>query len=205
MPTPESPETRGTILHCIAVAASTLRDIAQFTPIPFLATIASLSTSILAMSVRSYKRECLDMMERTHEILCAIINLTAAPEPEATFSPEVLGNVGHFAQTLQMIYIFVESQQSMSKIRKLFQHAENAAQLEKCKAALQHAHDIFMVQSGIITTISMADMQRIVQRRHEELMTLLSDQSQSDCSDSSSIDSRDLYSVGNKQVFLKPR
>jgi hypothetical protein len=102
------------------------------------------------------------MASQIHDLLSVILRLCVKSET-GHLPPAMLSNIGQFAQhvfpapnllpllmnfrTLQRIHVFVEAQQSPSKIKRFFRHSENTAQLEECKTALRHALDIFGVCS----------------------------------------------------------
>ncbi|KAJ6614913.1 hypothetical protein B0H10DRAFT_119020 [Mycena sp. CBHHK59/15] len=184
-----------TVLQYASTSVSVLRDIAQSSPGPFLATVASLTTAILTsvQTVKSNRHECLQMVESIRQLLCAMIDLHR--DSNDLFRPATLHNVGNFARTLQMIYTFVEVQQSTSKVRRFFRRGEISLQLKECKVGLQQAVESFTVHLDIATSSEMAKMRIDSERQHEMLMALLQTKSVSSTDDSDGISFRTLTRV----------
>ncbi|KAF7340686.1 NB-ARC domain-containing protein [Mycena sanguinolenta] len=195
-----NPGKADTVLRYATVAASTLNDLAQSAPIPFLRTIAAVSLSILtiAESVKSNKEQCMRMVSQIDELLSAILHLCVESDSaEDTLSPATLHNIGKFADTLQKIHSFIEAQQKNSKFRRFFRQSENTAQLEVCNAGLRHALDVFGVRNSLIATTELADIREQAEKRHEELVQLFAGKSEAMGSYAVSEISKSLFSLGN--------
>ncbi|KAJ7245905.1 hypothetical protein B0H12DRAFT_1220652, partial [Mycena haematopus] len=200
-----NPGKGDTILRYATVAASTLSDIAQSTPIPFLRTIAAVSLSILtnAESVKSNKEQCMRMVSQIDELLSVILHLCVKSDSaEDTLSPATLHNIGKFAHTLQKIHSFIEAQQNNSKFRRFFRQSENTAQLEVCNAELRHALDVFGVRNSLVATTELGDIREQAEKRHEELVQLFTGKSEVMQSDAVSKISKSLFSLGNSTTSL---
>ncbi|KAJ7513032.1 hypothetical protein B0H11DRAFT_16352 [Mycena galericulata] len=124
-----------------------LRDIANSSSIPFLGTIAAVSSSILsiAQTVKTNKDECMRMVAHIDELLSVVLELCLNSDDGDSLSPTTLHNIGKFADTLQKIHSFIEAQQNGSKFKRLFRQSENTAQLEACNSGLRHALEVFGV------------------------------------------------------------
>ncbi|KAJ7119776.1 hypothetical protein C8R44DRAFT_853823 [Mycena epipterygia] len=170
-----TPDRFSQLIQYTAAAARTAKDIAESSNIPFLRFSAVLSLSIAEsiQSVKSNKDGCVDVMDAIHEILCAVISLCTTTETNGTLGPAILEDIGTLNQTLQKVYLFVKSQQSMGRIKRLFKQAENVSRLEACDIELRQAIDRFKVQLGVSNAMAVSRMQGDVQKRHEELMELL--------------------------------
>ncbi|KAJ7692994.1 hypothetical protein B0H17DRAFT_1060543 [Mycena rosella] len=208
MPATTSAENRGkadSVLKYATIAASTLRDIADASPIPFLRTIAAVSLSILTMAetARTNKEECMRMVSQIDELLSVILHLCTDSEGGG-MSPSTLHNIGKLADTLQKIHSFVQAQQNTSRFKRLFRHGENAAQLGECHSGLRHALDVFGVRSSLVASTEMADMRERAEKRHEELVQLFSAQSESAQSDTVSLINKRLFDLGNRVAILGP-
>ncbi|KAJ7503644.1 hypothetical protein B0H11DRAFT_1983671 [Mycena galericulata] len=193
------------VLRYATVAASTLRDIAQSAPIPFLQTIAAVSLSILtiAESVKSNKEQCMRMVSQIDELLSVLLHLCVKSDSAGdTLSPATLHNIGKFADTLQKIHSFIEAQQKNSKFRRFFRQSENTAQLEVCNAGLRHALDLFGVRNSLVATTELADIREQAEKRHEELVQLFTGKSEVMESDAVSEISKSLFSLGNSTTSL---
>ncbi|KAJ7362712.1 hypothetical protein DFH08DRAFT_799733 [Mycena albidolilacea] len=132
------------VLDYVIIAASTFRDIADSSSVPFLRTVAAVSISIstTVQSVKSNKEECTRMVSHIEELLSAIPKLYFN---ESDVSPTTLHNIGRFADTLQKIHTFVNAQQNTSILKQLFRQSANTALLEECNSGLRHALDVFGV------------------------------------------------------------
>ncbi|KAJ6514224.1 hypothetical protein C8R47DRAFT_1206598 [Mycena vitilis] len=206
-----SPTNRGrgdTVLKYATVAASTLRDVADSSPIPFLRIIAAVSMSILTMvqSVRSNREECMRMISHIDELISVILRLCIN---EDDLSPATLHNIGRFAElvfpnsTLQKIHSYVTSQQNTSLLKRLFRQSENAALLEACNSGLRHALDVFGVESSLVTTSEMAYMRGQAEKRHKELVELFAGQSESEERDPAiSLGTKQFFEFGNSTTSL---
>ncbi|KAJ7032413.1 hypothetical protein C8F04DRAFT_1107515 [Mycena alexandri] len=114
------------LLKYAIVTASTLRDIAESSPTPFLRTIADVSISILtiAQSIKSNKDVTMRLVSGIDELLSVILQL---PVQGDELSPAMLHNMGRFANTLQKIYSFVKGQQNATVLKRIFRQSENTA------------------------------------------------------------------------------
>ncbi|KAJ7723883.1 P-loop containing nucleoside triphosphate hydrolase protein [Mycena metata] len=166
------------VLRYATVTASTLQDITQSAPVPFLRTIAAVSLSILtiAESIKSNKEQCMRMVSEIDELLSAILHLyVKSDSAEDALSPATLHNIGEFVDTLQKIHSFIEAQQNNSKFRRFFRQSDNTAQLGVCTAGLRHALDVFGVRSSIVATTELAAIREQAERRHEDLVQLFTE------------------------------
>ncbi|KAJ7670588.1 P-loop containing nucleoside triphosphate hydrolase protein [Mycena polygramma] len=199
------PTNRGkgdTVLKYATVAASTLRDVADSSPVPFLRIIAAVSMSILSIvqSVRSNREECMRMISHIDELISVILRLCIK---EDDLSPATLHNIGRFADTLQKIHSYVTSQQNTSLLKRLFRQSENAALLEACNSGLRHALDVFGVESSLVTTSEMADMRGQAEKRHKELVELFAGQSEPEETDTAvSLGTKQFFELGNSTTSL---
>ncbi|KAJ7488074.1 hypothetical protein FB451DRAFT_1226362 [Mycena latifolia] len=207
MPVITSPEKRGkvdSVLNYATVAASTLSDIADSSSVPFLRTIAAVSLSILtiAESARTNKDECTRMVSQIDELLSVILHLCTKSDGGGNLSPATLHNIGKFADTLQKIHSFIQAQQNTSRLKRLFRHGENAAQLEQCHAGLRHALDVFGVRSALVVGAEMSDIREQAEKRHRELVGLFATQSEPTESDNVSLVNKRLFDFGNSTTSL---
>ncbi|KAJ7163516.1 P-loop containing nucleoside triphosphate hydrolase protein, partial [Mycena crocata] len=176
------------ILRYATVAASTLRDIADSSPTPFLRTIAALSLSILSIiqAVKKNKDECIRMVSNIDELLSVILHLCKS-ESSGNLSPARLHDIGRFAETLQKIHCFIEAQQNTSRFKRIFRQSENSAQLEECNSGLRHALDVFGIRTSVVATTEMADIREQAEKRHQELVQLFARGSEAADSDTHSL------------------
>ncbi|KAJ7765322.1 hypothetical protein B0H16DRAFT_416636 [Mycena metata] len=182
------------VLRYATIAASTLRDIADSSPVPFLRTIAA--------TLKSNQEESVRLISRIDQLLSVILQLSVKGDE---LSPATLHNIGKFADTLQKIHSFVRSQQSKTVLKRLFRQSENTALLEECNSGLRDALDVFGVESSLVATTEMADMREHAEKRHEELVHLFrggSDIQEIADSDTISLVSKSLYELGNSTTSL---
>ncbi|KAF7336993.1 AAA domain-containing protein [Mycena venus] len=184
--------------HSAKVAISTLEGIAQFSQTPFLATTASIATSILnsVQTLKSRTQEFLQMSEQIRDIICGIITFQVASGPGQILSPMVLQEIGFFGETLSKLQIWIDNQQRTSKIRRLFRQHEETAQLETCKAGLTHALNVFGTQSQISMSVNLEAMRQNAAARHDEIIELLRAESVGTDTDSSYSARSALWNLG---------
>ncbi|KAJ7765307.1 hypothetical protein B0H16DRAFT_416054 [Mycena metata] len=189
------------LLKYAVVAASTLRDIAESSQTPFLRTIAGVSISILTIvqSVKSNKDVTMRLVSGIDQLLSVILQLSVKGDE---LSPEMLHNMGKFADTLQKIYSFVKAQQSATVLKRIFRQSENAALLEECNLGLRNALTAFGVETSLVVATGMAEMRELAEKRHQELIQLF--QSDASDSDTSSLVSKSLFlfELGNSTTSL---
>ncbi|KAJ6549900.1 hypothetical protein B0H19DRAFT_1073806 [Mycena capillaripes] len=185
------------VLQYGTVAATLLKDIGNASNQPHLQAIASVSLLIMetVQRVRDNKDACFKMAERVHELVCAIINICR--DSEADLAPAMIRTITQFSETLEKILVFVRKQVKGDLIRWMFRSMEDADLIKECNEGLKHALDVFgthnwdhQVQSGIIATMTMAEMQvrasfisvivrkfippqKDAKQRHEELIAIL--------------------------------
>ncbi|KAJ7154930.1 hypothetical protein C8R43DRAFT_949899 [Mycena crocata] len=85
-------------------------------------------------------------------------------------------------RTLHKIYTYVEAQRDKNKIQQFFQKGEMSTLLKACKNGIQDALEGLKVQS-IDLLINAAEVQRYVDKRHEEVLQLIEDLSTESMSD----------------------
>ncbi|TFK39651.1 hypothetical protein BDQ12DRAFT_722486 [Crucibulum laeve] len=148
----KAPSKTEDLLQYGAIAARTLKEIAEATGVPCLKAIAGLTMLIIqtVQTVRYNKDECIRMTECIYWLICAIINI--CKNTEAELSPTMMGNIEQLQDTLQKLLSYVRM------------HVD----------AIQHALDVFGVQSHVITAVTLAEMQDHASRCHQEVMNVLS-------------------------------
>ncbi|KAJ7935862.1 hypothetical protein B0H13DRAFT_2462800 [Mycena leptocephala] len=130
-------------------------------------------------TVKQNKKDCADLMEKTHDLLNAIIVVYIKSDTGADLPPIVLKHIGEFIETLHKIHTFVEAQQKGSKFNKFLRQGEARTLLTDCNVGLQNAIDFFQVHTlNIITDI--AEMQENARKRHQEVLDILLDSTSSD-------------------------
>ncbi|KAJ6587360.1 hypothetical protein B0H10DRAFT_2234032 [Mycena sp. CBHHK59/15] len=181
------------VLQSATVAAGALRDISGSSQVPFLHIVSAICFVILSnvQAVKVNKQGCLQMVEQINELLWAIVDLCVNSKTGDVLPPSILHNIGnlHSAsstqivpnvpefstyRTLQKIHSYVEGQLKMGKIKRFFRQGENSQQLDECKTGLQHAVELFSVQTGATTMAGLAELQKGEEARYNALLELVS-------------------------------
>ncbi|KAJ6556156.1 hypothetical protein B0H19DRAFT_1235442, partial [Mycena capillaripes] len=133
------------ISTCLAITSKTLGILGSSVETPFLQAISNTTQSLLQYlrTVKQNKDECTQLMERTHQLLEAIIAVHVHSETGGEFPPSILNSIGNFTRTIHKIHTFVEAQQSGSKVKNFFRQGEMSSLLKECKAGLQQGFDFF--------------------------------------------------------------
>ncbi|KAJ7495322.1 P-loop containing nucleoside triphosphate hydrolase protein, partial [Mycena latifolia] len=145
------------------------------------------------------------MLEKTHELLYAIIHTLIKPESVGELSPNMLYNLGKFTETLHKIHTFVEAEQEESRIKKFFHQGEIKKLLRGCQTGLEQALGAFKIQSVNIFN-DVTEMHEHAQRTHEKVLELLSSLSDGGSSDRGSMISRSLsrFQSSSRSLSLLP-
>ncbi|KAF7365512.1 CTLH domain-containing protein [Mycena venus] len=189
------------LINYTRVGATTLRDISDSFSIPFLSSVAGIILWILetVQTVKSNKERCFRMIERIHQIMCAIINISFTTKHG--LSPKVLDIIGVFAIALQKFQGHLRSYRDSSMIGRLFRKGEISAQLDACETKFKEVLDCFQTQNGADLMAAIMNIELDTGRRHQELLKLLGDNDSMLSGDSSSI-RRTLLHLGNSSSAL---
>jgi Na+-transporting methylmalonyl-CoA/oxaloacetate decarboxylase beta subunit len=116
MPTMFSSAISKNLIQYTSHAATTAKQIADSSQVPFLGSTAVLTLSILKsveviqfvlrwyiatnseQNIRSYKNECVQMVEQIYEIICAILKLYTTSETNGVLSTALLYDIGKFTE-----------------------------------------------------------------------------------------------------------
>ncbi|KAJ7138267.1 hypothetical protein C8R44DRAFT_976057 [Mycena epipterygia] len=169
-----SKEIPASCLDRATIAATALKQLSDFSSIPYLKVVAGVSLLILdtVQFVKTNKEQCTTLIEKIEELLCIIIQLCVNT---ITLSSGLLHAMGKFAGTLQKIEAFMRTQQDMGRFKRFFRQQENAAQLEDCKMGLRQALDAFAVTTSMSTIGNVEEMRVATERKHQELIKLIGD------------------------------
>ncbi|KAJ6619280.1 hypothetical protein B0H10DRAFT_1946937 [Mycena sp. CBHHK59/15] len=127
------------LIQYTALAASTAKEISDTARIRFLASMATLSLTILES-----------------------IQLYSTSETQGVLPATLLYNIAKFTKYMEQntakgVHVH-KVQQGMGKIKQIFKQFENASRLEACKAELQDSLDVFRLQTAVSTIPSMMQM-----------------------------------------------
>ncbi|KAF8156362.1 hypothetical protein K438DRAFT_1861994 [Mycena galopus ATCC 62051] len=199
---PSSPTTADNILEYTLLAANALRDVSAAAQIPFLSRVCTLSMAIIPMvqNTKFQKDRCLRITEDIHHLLCALIGLCV--QSEDIQSPKVLDQVAQYAVTLHRFHSCLRTLQDLGTLKRLFKRSEITRQLDSCGIELTAAlSNLSTNQSvGIGTALVEFDIQ--TERRHQELLELIT--SQSDTLDTLSSVGRSSMNTSSGLLSLLP-
>ncbi|KAJ6603320.1 hypothetical protein DFH09DRAFT_1458747 [Mycena vulgaris] len=177
------------IITCLTPLVPLLTELHDGFGTPFVQAISNTTLSLISVvqNVKRNKEECVQLMVNIYKLISAIINLHLQSKPVGSLSPAMLDSIGGFTQTLHKIHTFVEAQQDGNKIKQFFRQAEMNTLLKDCRAGLQQAVDVFKVMGAGPTILSdIKEMQKSTQDMQNELLELISMESDGINSDSSS-------------------
>ncbi|KAF7332981.1 hypothetical protein MVEN_02404300 [Mycena venus] len=179
------------IIMCLVVTADTLDILANNLRGTFLVAISNTTHSLLKNieTVKHNKNSCTLLIEKTHELLNAIILLYVNSDTGVELPPRILYHIGEFTETLHKVHTFVEAQQSGSKVKKFLHQGEMNTLLRACKNGLQQGLNFFQV--GIVDIMGdITQMQETLQKRHQEVLSMIEALSDAPSSDTTSMMSR---------------
>ncbi|KAJ6576038.1 hypothetical protein DFH09DRAFT_1150256 [Mycena vulgaris] len=141
-----------------------------------LATVQFVATSCVLLfdtvqSVRNNKTECMQLLERVHQIVRAIINLCG--DANGAMAPMMVRAIDQFTETLTKVHAFLRTQASHGLFARILRHKETQDHFSQCTIALQQAFDVFGVQTGLITNSAMGTLRRDAAARHAEILKAL--------------------------------
>ncbi|KAJ7277472.1 hypothetical protein C8J57DRAFT_1466013 [Mycena rebaudengoi] len=154
---------KNTIQYTV-LAATTVQKIAVSTGVPFLASTAALTLSILEY-----------------------VQLYSTSEITGVLPTALLYDIAKFTETLQKIYTFLKGRQGLGKLKQLFKQQDSALILETCKYELKSAVETFKIRAAGSTLSQMAQVQKESREQHVELLALLAAYPDLTDSDSTSV------------------
>ncbi|KAJ7098233.1 P-loop containing nucleoside triphosphate hydrolase protein [Mycena epipterygia] len=166
----------GQILEYATSAAATMQNLAQVSGVPFLQTAVSASLLVLneIQMTKMNQGMLLPIAELIHQLLSTIIHLCVANE--GVLPLKLLGNIGHFAQTLQNFQNSLKLQQELGRIKRFIRHHELSTQLQTYETELQAIADEFKIRNGATMAAELIEFELDAQQRHQELMAVLAAQ-----------------------------
>ncbi|KAJ7104896.1 hypothetical protein C8R44DRAFT_332749 [Mycena epipterygia] len=152
------------VLQYGTVTCTLLKDVSNASNQRYLPAIASVSLLIMetVQQLKDNEEICVEMVERSYEIVFAIINICR--DPQEAPSPAIICNIIQFSETLEKILAFVRSQVKGGIWRSLIPSLADKVLLKACNAGLKRALDVFGVQPGIIMRIAEIQTLRSVTR-----------------------------------------
>ncbi|KAJ7053293.1 hypothetical protein C8F01DRAFT_1235791 [Mycena amicta] len=173
----------------VGLASDTIRALAENLNTPFLLPISSTVRSLLEIiprqTVRHYKSECVQLMNKTIDILYLVIALHFKTDFPGELPPNVLEPLGEFTRILHKILTFVESQQGGGRGSYLLRHFETTILLRECKLGLKMAIDELKIRPARLVH-DIERMREHAEETHRQVMDLVSALSDDDSSDTTS-------------------
>ncbi|KAJ7809556.1 hypothetical protein B0H14DRAFT_2865665 [Mycena olivaceomarginata] len=124
--------------------------------------------------MKKNKVECIQLVENIHQVLYAIINLHIKSDTPGSLPPSMLYHVGKFTETIHKVHTFLEAQQDGNRIKNLFRQSELNTLVKDCRAGLQHAMEVFKIESGASIYLNASIMQKTADNLHKELLEMIS-------------------------------
>ncbi|KAF7324191.1 hypothetical protein MKEN_00642000 [Mycena kentingensis (nom. inval.)] len=122
-------------------------------------------------TVRTNKTQCMQLLERVHQIVRAIINLSG---DAGRFMNPMMGRaIEQFSGTLTELHGLLRTQATYGLFQRILRHNEIQEALKNCSDALEQALDVFTVQTSLITNSAMGTLRKNSANRHEELLRAL--------------------------------
>ncbi|KAJ6556075.1 hypothetical protein B0H19DRAFT_1262191 [Mycena capillaripes] len=165
------------VLEYTTVAASALQDVATATQIPFLNSVCTTCLAIvpIVQNTKFQKERCLRMVEQVHGLLCTLMGLCIFSEDIR--SPRILDQVAQYVLALQKFHSCLRAQQGLGTVKRLFKLGEITAQLDSCESELKAASDFFRMVYEVEIESALVDFKVDIDRRHQELLELVSSHS----------------------------
>ncbi|KAK7053535.1 NB-ARC domain-containing protein [Favolaschia claudopus] len=162
------------ILQYTNVVANALREASIVTQTPFLNSISTLSLTIISMvqNVKLQRDRYLRIVEGIHQVLCALTSLCV--DSEHIRSPKTLEEIAHYAGTLQKLHSCLRAQQELGTLKRLFKQSEITLQLDQCEKELNVASQAFILNFGVATADAAIKLEDEIERRHQEVLELIS-------------------------------
>ncbi|KAF7353372.1 NB-ARC domain-containing protein [Mycena sanguinolenta] len=198
----KSPEMLNKILQYTSVAANTLHDVVAATQIPFLQSICALTVAVIPMveNNKFQKARCLEMVDQIHHLLCTLIWLCL--HSDDIRSSGTLSEIAGLAATLQKFQSCLKAQRELGTLKRLLKQSEITAQLDVCEQELRAATETFTIKYGIGMASALVEMNIDTERRHQELLELIS--SESDLFENTSSMGRSSMNFSSDSFSLHP-
>ncbi|KAF7312882.1 hypothetical protein MKEN_00972600 [Mycena kentingensis (nom. inval.)] len=129
-------------------------------------------------TVRTNKTQCIQLLERVHSIVRALINLSG--DAGRFLSPAMGRSIAQFAGTLTQLHGLLHMQATYGLFQRILRHNEIQESLANCSDALEQALDVFSVQTALIADVAIGSLRKSSADRHSDLLRALGrDQPQS--------------------------
>ncbi|KAJ7027712.1 hypothetical protein C8F04DRAFT_1293724 [Mycena alexandri] len=156
----------------LTIFATTLQILASNLCLPYLEPISNTIQSVASMveTIKQNKKHCLKLMDHSQQLVMRIIALYLEADGGMELPASTLNHIGMFTETLHKVHVFVEAQQTSSKVKAFFRQNEMSALLKGCLAGLQQGLDFFKVRTKMD---SITSMQEEAHRAHQEILDMI--------------------------------
>ncbi|KAF7358135.1 hypothetical protein MVEN_00861600 [Mycena venus] len=164
------------LIACLDPAVTLLKELHDAVGTLFCPQIANTTVSLITVlpNVKRNKAECIELVERLHELIYAIINLHINSETPGILPPATLHHVTNFSETLFKIHSFVEMQQEGNKIKQLFRQSEMNTLLKDCRAGLKNAFELFEISTHGLNWNNIVETRKKAEQMHHEMLEFIS-------------------------------
>ncbi|KAJ7803770.1 hypothetical protein B0H14DRAFT_3154322 [Mycena olivaceomarginata] len=171
----------------LTMATNTLQIIMDSIQTPFLGAIINTTQAVLQniQTVSKHKDDCVQLLEKIHKLLNAIMILHIKSDAGGEMPIEVLHHVGKFTEILHKVYTFVEAQQKGNRLKSFFRQGEVSTLLKDCQAGLQQSFDFFQIEETRALP-DIAEMKKDAQKRHQEVLDMIEKLSEATASERAS-------------------
>ncbi|KAF7318966.1 NB-ARC domain-containing protein [Mycena chlorophos] len=170
----------GKWLSYIGSAVSVLNELSSScgSDLPYLKPIVGVVGLILdALKSAKTQSDANDaLLAQIHETLCVLTQLCASGADLDALPTGVVERIGNFAETLQKFATVLRAQQGQGRIRRLLKSSENTMLLVECKTGLDQILRTFSLQLQVNLIQESGRLQDDAERRHQQLLALLSAQ-----------------------------
>ncbi|KAF8180799.1 hypothetical protein K438DRAFT_1976616 [Mycena galopus ATCC 62051] len=159
-------------LEYAVVAANALQAVS--TDIPLVGRICALTLSIVPMvqHTKFQRDRCLRIVDDIHHLLSVLINFSF--HSEDVQASQMLEKIAQYAVILHKVDSCLRAQQDLGTIRRLFKQSELVAQLDSCETELRVALQSFSMDMAVGISTALVEFDLDTERRHQELLELIS-------------------------------
>ncbi|KAF8155290.1 hypothetical protein K438DRAFT_1777660 [Mycena galopus ATCC 62051] len=152
------------ITACLSLALPLLNELNDAFGPPFIQSISNTVEALINLIM---------LMDNTHQVLWAVIDLHVKAEIVGSLPPSMLDNIGSSTETLHKIYNFMEAHQEGSKIKHLFHDSEVNKLLQDCHEGLNQVMKALKLQAGTETLDGIREFKNKADLMHRELIELI--------------------------------
>ncbi|KAJ7138372.1 hypothetical protein C8R44DRAFT_728511 [Mycena epipterygia] len=191
------------IISCLPPAVTLFNEVADALGTPFVQAISNTTLSLITavkvggksnldlQNLKRNKDESIALLENIYQILHGMINLHIKSDTAETLPPATLYHIGKFTEYSVMYTFadsFIEAQQDGNMLKRFLHHSEMNTLRRACHAGLEEALEVFTVESDLLATKNLVELQQTMEKMHQELLEFVTNLSNTSTSDRSSSD-----------------